>query len=208
MPDNFLDSPFAELFANESPEVAQGVVEIKAIAREPGSRSKIAVWSNDGHIDPVGSLVGQRGVRVSTVMSELAGEKIDVIEWSETPEHFIEDALSPAKVLEVVLSDPESRSAIVRVTEDQQSLAIGRGGQNVRLAAKLTGWRIDIQSAAGDELSEAAPDEEIEHVATQMADAVIASAQNSPEGETPDTPEKPAETAPPEENTETKKDGE
>jgi N utilization substance protein A len=198
----------AELFANESPEVAQGVVEIKAIAREPGSRSKIAVWSNDGHIDPVGSLVGQRGVRVSTVMSELAGEKIDVIEWSETPEHFIEDALSPAKVLEVVLSDPESRSAIVRVTEDQQSLAIGRGGQNVRLAAKLTGWRIDIQSAAGDELSEAAPDEEIEHVATQMADAVIASAQNSPEGETPDTPEKPAETAPPEENTETKKDGE
>ncbi len=148
------------LFENESPEVAQGVVEIKAIAREPGSRSKVAVFSNDEHIDPVGSLVGQRGVRVSTVMSELAGEKIDVIEWSETAEHFIEDALSPAKVLSVEVVDEETHSAVVRVTEDQQSLAIGRGGQNVRLAAKLTGWRIDIQSAGSEEGAEDADADE------------------------------------------------
>jgi N utilization substance protein A len=140
---NFL----TRLFESESPEVAQGLVVIKAIAREPGSRSKLAVASTDDHIDPVGALVGQRGVRVSTVMSELGGEKIDVIEWSENPEHFVEDALSPAKVLSVAITDEESHQAVVTVTEDQQSLAIGRGGQNVRLAAKLTGWRIDIQSA-------------------------------------------------------------
>ncbi len=142
---NFL----TRLFEAESPEVAQGVVTIKAIAREPGSRSKLAVAASDAHIDPVGSLVGQRGVRVSTVMSELGGEKIDVIEWSENPEHFIEDALSPAKVISVEITDEEAHQAVVTVTEDQQSLAIGRGGQNVRLAAKLTGWRIDIQSAGG-----------------------------------------------------------
>lgn len=139
---NFL----VRLFENESPEVAQGTVELKSIAREPGSRSKVAVFSNDSHVDPVGALVGQRGVRVSTVMSELGGEKIDVIEWSDNPEHFIEDALSPAKILSVEITDEEARQAVVRVTDDQQSLAIGRGGQNVRLAAKLTGWRIDIQS--------------------------------------------------------------
>jgi transcription termination/antitermination protein NusA len=142
---NFL----TRLFESESPEVASGAVTIKAIAREPGSRSKLAVAASDTHIDPVGALVGQRGVRVSTVMSELGGEKIDVIEWSENPEHFIEDALSPAKVLTVSIVDEESRQAVVTVTDDQQSLAIGRGGQNVRLAAKLTGWRIDIQSAGG-----------------------------------------------------------
>lgn len=189
----------AELFANECPEVANGVVEIKAIAREPGSRSKVAVWSNDDHIDPVGALVGQRGVRVSTVMSELAGEKIDVIEWSETPEHFIEDALSPAKVLSVEIVDEESHSAIVRVTEDQQSLAIGRGGQNVRLAAKLTGWRIDIQSAGGESLEEEGTGESVEHVATEIAD----------ETESPKITEKEAdETKAPEETEDTKKDGE
>ncbi len=136
-----------ELFKAEAPEVAQGIVEIKAIAREPGSRSKLAVFSTDDHIDPVGALVGQRGVRVSTVMSELGGEKIDVIEWSDNPEHFIEDSLSPAKIISVDIVDEEAKRAIVRVSEDQQSLAIGRGGQNVRLAAKLTGWHIDIQAA-------------------------------------------------------------
>ncbi len=198
----------AELFANECPEVAQGIVEIKAIAREPGSRSKVAVWSNDDHIDPVGALVGQRGVRVSTVMSELAGEKIDVIEWSETPEHFIEDALSPAKVLSVEIIDEENHSAIVRVTEDQQSLAIGRGGQNVRLAAKLTGWRIDIQSAAGDNVIEATPEESIEHVTTELA-------EKSPEiaelDETPapaDDGKTETETTSPEKDTGTEKTGE
>ena len=134
-----------KLFEIETPELANKTVEIKAIAREAGSRSKIAIASNDEHIDPVGSLVGQRGVRVSTVMSELGGEKIDVIEWSEDTTQFIEDSLSPAVVLSVKLDENEKK-ATVDVAEDQQSLAIGKGGQNVRLAAKLTGWKIDIKS--------------------------------------------------------------
>ena len=135
-----------KLFEAETPEITAGTVVIKSVAREAGSRTKIAVSSTDSHIDPVGSMVGQRGVRVSTVMSELGGEKIDIIEWSEDPKKFIEDALSPAKVLSVNLNE-EEKQAIVVVSEDQQSLAIGKGGQNVRLAAKLTGWKIDIQSA-------------------------------------------------------------
>jgi len=153
----------AKLFEVEAPELQSGAVEIKAIAREAGSRSKIAVIAHDDHIDPVGSMVGQRGVRVSTVMSELGGEKIDVIEWSEDPVEFIEDALSPAQIVKVeILQEPtesedgeesERGHAEVTVASDQQSLAIGRGGQNVRLAAKLTGWKIDIVStgAPGDE---------------------------------------------------------
>lgn len=138
----------AELFKVEVPEIVSGAVEVKAIAREAGARSKIAVFAADSHIDPVGSMVGQRGVRVNTVTSELGGEKIDIIEWSEDPAKFIEDALSPAKVLSVRINDAE-KTAVVEVSEDQQSLAIGKGGQNVRLAAKLTGWRIDIQSVKG-----------------------------------------------------------
>jgi len=135
----------AKLFEMEVPEVAHGTVTFKAIAREAGSRSKVAVSSNDPHVDPVGSLVGQRGVRVSTVTSELGGEKIDIIEWNENIKSFIEEALSPARITEVALDEAEHKASI-KVAEDQQSLAIGRGGQNVRLAAKLTGWRIDIQS--------------------------------------------------------------
>lgn len=141
------------LFATEVPELKNELVTVKAVAREAGSRSKIAVHATDSHIDPVGALVGQRGVRVSTVMSELGGEKIDVIEWSEDPALFIEDALSPAQVISVEL-DEENRTASVTVAEDQQSLAIGRGGQNVRLAVKLTGWKIDIQSVGGPEETE------------------------------------------------------
>lgn len=143
-----------KLFENEAPELATGAIEIKSVAREAGARSKVAVASNDTHIDPVGSLVGQRGVRVATVTSELGGEKIDVIEWSEDPKQFIEEALSPAKIIEVE-TDEENKQATVTVSEDQQSLAIGKGGQNVRLAAKLTGWRIDIKSVAGAELGTA-----------------------------------------------------
>jgi N utilization substance protein A len=138
-----------KLFAVEAPEIAQGTVEVKAIAREAGSRSKIAVSSKDSHIDPIGSLVGQRGVRVSTVMSELGGEKIDIIEWNEDPSKFIAEALSPARIVDMTLFKDEAR-AVVKVTEDQQSLAIGKGGQNVRLAAKLTGWKIDIQAVSSD----------------------------------------------------------
>ena len=149
------------LFAVEAPELQSGTVEVKAVAREAGARSKIAVYAHDQYIDPVGSLVGQRGVRVSTVMSELAGEKIDIIEWSEEPVEFIEDALSPAQVLDIKIeSEPnpdtgERGHAVAEVMADQQSLAIGRGGQNVRLAAKLTGWKIDIVSTQGDALAEA-----------------------------------------------------
>ncbi len=138
----------AKLFEMEAPEAAHGVVTFKAIAREAGSRSKVAVTSSDPHVDPVGSLVGQRGVRVSTVTSELGGEKIDIIEWNEDPKAFIEEALSPARITSVELDETEHKATIT-VASDQQSLAIGRGGQNVRLAAKLTGWRIDIQSIGG-----------------------------------------------------------
>lgn len=136
------------LFEMEVPELASGAIEIKALAREPGARTKIAIASVDPHVDPVGSLVGQRGVRVSTVMSELGGERIDIIEWSEDATAFIKESLSPASVVEVELNEEEHR-AVVTVSEDQQSLAIGRGGQNVRLAAKLTGWNIDINALGG-----------------------------------------------------------
>ncbi len=152
----------AGLFAIEAPELQNGTVEVKSIAREAGARSKIAVHATDSHIDPVGSMVGQRGVRVSTVMSELGGEKIDIIEWSPDAATFIEDALSPARVTSVTIAaEPNAETgdrghAIVEVASDQQSLAIGRGGQNVRLAAKLTGWKIDIVSTqTGTPLAEA-----------------------------------------------------
>lgn len=139
-----------KLFEMEVPELVSGAVVVKDVAREAGSRSKIAVESIDEHIDPVGALVGQRGVRVSTVMSELGGEKIDIIEWSDDPIQYIEDSLSPAQVLDVVTNEKE-KTAAVEVSNDQQSLAIGKSGQNVRLAAKLTGWKIDIHSAGSDE---------------------------------------------------------
>ncbi len=142
-----------KLFEIEVPELANKVIEVKAIAREPGSRTKIAIASNDPHVDPVGSLVGQRGVRVNTVTSELGGERIDIIEWSADPKEFIKEALQPASVLEIDLDETEHR-AIVTVTSDQQSLAIGRGGQNVRLANRLTGWSIDIRAVGGEVINE------------------------------------------------------
>lgn len=142
-----------KLFELEAPELASGAIEVKALAREPGSRTKIALASHEAHVDPVGSLVGQRGVRVSTVMSELGGERIDIIEWNEDAKEFVKESLSPATPLEVVLDEADHR-ATVTVAEDEQSLAIGRGGQNVRLAAKLTGWNIDIISAGGVEVAE------------------------------------------------------
>lgn len=144
-----------KLFMQEAPEVAAGTVQIKAVAREAGSRAKVAVFSTDEHIDPIGSCVGQRGVRVSTVMGELGGEKIDLIVWSEDAKKFIEDSLSPAQVQSVVL-DEEKHQATVTVSADQQSLAIGRGGQNVRLAAKLTGWKLDIVGEEGVVVAEGA----------------------------------------------------
>jgi N utilization substance protein A len=142
-----------KLFELEAPELAAGSIEVKALAREPGSRTKIALTSLDPHVDPVGSLVGQRGVRVSTVMSELGGERIDIIEWNNDQKEFVKEALSPATPLKVELDETNHR-ATVTVSGDEQSLAIGRGGQNVRLAAKLTGWNIDIVSLDGTEVAE------------------------------------------------------
>lgn len=132
-----------KLFEMEVPEIFNGTVEIKSVAREAGSRSKIAVASNQEGIDPIGACVGQKGTRVQTVMAELGGEKIDIIEWSEDPVKFIANSLSPAKIVNVQL-DMEEKEAKVGVMEDQLSLAIGKAGQNVRLAARLTAWKIDI----------------------------------------------------------------
>ena len=132
-----------QLFAQEVPEIAAGTVIIKSIAREAGSRTKIAVAATEPNIDPIGSCVGQRGMRVQTVISQLGGEKIDIIEWSEDHQKFVAAALSPAKV-QLVEIDEATHIARAQVNEDQLSLAIGRGGQNVRLAVKLTGWKIDI----------------------------------------------------------------
>lgn len=137
----------AQLFELEVPEIAAGTVEIKAIAREAGSRSKIAVASTEEGIDPIGSCVGQKGTRVQAVINELGGEKIDIIEWSDDPSKFIANALAPAKVLDAEIIENQ-KLARVKVPEDQLSLAIGKKGQNVRLAARLTGWKIDV--LAGD----------------------------------------------------------
>lgn len=136
-----------KLFTIEIPEVASGAVEIKAIAREAGARSKVAVMSADSSIDPIGSCIGQRGTRIQTITSELGGEKIDIIAWHEDPQIFIANALSPAKTQQVE-ANIELKNASVRVAPDQLSLAIGRGGQNVRLAARLTGWNITIVGAS------------------------------------------------------------
>lgn len=132
----------SQLFKIEVPEISSGIIEIKSIAREAGSRSKIAVATSEPGIDPVGSCVGQRGTRVNAVMQELGREKIDIVPWDEKPEKFIENALSPAEVLEVKIKKDKAE---VKVPEDQISLAIGRDGQNVRLASELTGWKIDVK---------------------------------------------------------------
>ncbi len=135
-----------ELFRVQVPEIDSGSVEVKAIAREAGSRTKIAVSSKEEGVDPIGSLVGQKGVRVQTVINELSGEKIDIIQWSDKTIEFIANAFSPAKVLQVTVIDEERKHALVEVSDDQFSLAIGKKGQNVRLAAKLTNWKIDVRS--------------------------------------------------------------
>jgi len=133
----------AALFSQEVPEIYDGIIEIKAVARDPGSRAKIAVISNDSSIDPVGACVGMRGSRVQAVVAELQGEKIDIIQWNPDPATFVVNALAPAEVTKVVLDEDSGRIEVV-VPDDQLSLAIGRRGQNVRLASQLTGWTIDI----------------------------------------------------------------
>lgn len=148
------------LFSLEVPEIYSGIVVVNAIAREAGSRTKIAVSTTQEGVDPIGSCVGQKGTRVQAVIDELGGEKIDIIEWNEDPKRFISAALSPAKVLSAELTDDENgKRAVVLVPADQLSLAIGKRGQNVRLAAKLTGWRIDVAAAeAKAEEAEVAPE--------------------------------------------------
>ena len=150
-----------ELFKTESPEVATGIVEIKSISREPGSRTKIAVHSNDPDVDPIGACVGQRGSRINAVTSNLGEEKIDIIIWSDDELLFVANALSPAQVINIE-GDREKKEAKVLVAEDQLSLAIGKEGQNVRLAVKLTGWKIDISGT--DENTESSNKETDAHV--------------------------------------------
>ena len=141
-----------QIFVMEIPEVANGLVEIKNVAREAGSRSKVAIYSDSENIDPVGSCVGQRGVRIQTIINELGGEKVDIIEYSEDPAKYISNALAPAKILGIDIDD-KNRKAVVKVAADKLSLAIGKNGQNVRLAARLTGWKIDIISQGeGEEI--------------------------------------------------------
>ena len=151
------------LFEFEVPEIQSGVVQIKSIAREAGSRTKIAVHSSDIQIDPVGACVGQRGIRVERIVSEISNEKIDVIEWNSDPAVFIANALSPARVLMVQINEVEKAARVI-VPDNQLSLAIGKEGQNARLAAKLTGWKIDIKNqsqsaeAAANELMDQGDD--------------------------------------------------
>jgi N utilization substance protein A len=161
------------LFEMEVPEIFNGTVEIKSIAREPGLRTKVAVAARQEGIDPVGSCVGMRGIRIQNIVNELNGEKIDVVQWSNDPKEFIANALSPAQVVEVQLRE-DDHAATVIVPDKQLSLAIGKEGQNVRLAAKLSGWRIDIKSASAllDEeraQAEARDAAEAEHLATEAA---------------------------------------
>ena len=146
-----------ELFELEVPEIEDGIVEIKSIAREAGFRTKIAVWSNDPEVDSVGACIGPRGSRIQTIVSELKNEKIDIVRWSQDPVEYIVNAISPARVVsvDIMTDDEETKDALVVVPDDQLSLAIGREGQNVRLAHRLTGWKIDIKSVSQMENEEA-----------------------------------------------------
>ncbi|OGE74806.1 MAG: hypothetical protein A3K06_00105 [Candidatus Doudnabacteria bacterium RIFCSPHIGHO2_01_52_17] len=180
------------LFEIEVPEIFNGVIEIKALAREAGSRTKIAVSSNQDGVDPIGACVGQRGTRVQTVMAELGGEKIDIIEWSEDPVKFIANSLNPAKIINVELNEA-AKEAKVGVMEDQLSLAIGKAGQNVRLAARLSGWKIDIagEKIGGPSTEKAGPETpEVESEAEEVKEAV----EEVEKQEEPEAEQKPADT--------------
>ena len=191
-------------------EVKDGTVEIKSIAREAGSRTKIAVWSNDPDVDPVGACVGMNGARVNAIVSELRGEKIDIINWDENPAILIENALSPAKVI-AVMADPDEKTALVVVPDYQLSLAIGKEGQNARLAARLTGFKIDIKSETqareSGELYEYEDDEyyedeyeDGEYAADEEAAAVEETSEAAEESEEPEAAEEEPEYASEEED--------
>lgn len=161
------------LFELEVPEIYDGVVEIKSIAREAGQRSKIAVASHNPDVDPVGACVGHRGSRVQTVVNELRGEKIDIVRWSDRMDELIANALSPSKVISVTIYEEEKMARVI-VPDHQLSLAIGKEGQNARLAAKLTNWKIDIKSESeAEELEEEAEDEILDEVEIPDEDALF-----------------------------------
>lgn len=172
-----------ELFKLEVPEIESGVLEIKSVAREAGSRTKIAVFSTQEGVDPIGSCVGQRGIRIANVMNEVGEEKIDIIEWDEDPERFVANALSPAKIDDVVIED---ETATVTVADDQLSLAIGRDGQNVRLAWKLTGYKIDIVGSGGDVVTK----EDLEEGSKEMVEEEVEEVKDEVVEETPKEEEK------------------
>ena len=185
------------LFESEVAEVKDGTVEIKSIAREAGSRTKLAVWSNDPDVDPVGACVGVNGARVSAIVNELRGEKIDIINWDENPAILIENALSPAKVI-AVMADPDEKTALVVVPDYQLSLAIGKEGQNARLAARLTGFKIDIKSEtqareSGDFYDDY--DEEHEEAEDEMTEEAVSEEIPETEEDTEETETEAEETA-------------
>ena len=185
------------LFESEVTEVKDGIVEIKSIAREAGSRTKIAVWSNDPDVDPVGACVGMNGARVNAIVNELRGEKIDIINWDENPAILIENALSPAKVI-AVMADPDEKTALVVVPDYQLSLAIGKEGQNARLAARLTGFKIDIKSEtqareSGDFYDDY--DEEHEEAEEEMTEEAVSEELEETEEDTEETETEAEETA-------------
>lgn len=150
-----------KIFYLEIPEISNGLVELKAVAREAGSRSKVAIYTEAENVDPVGSCVGQRGARIQTIINELGGEKVDIIEYSEDPAKFVANALSPAKIISIEVDDKQ-RKAVVKVSPDKLSLAIGKNGQNVRLAAHLTGWKIDIIEASDEGEKKVIASDEVE----------------------------------------------
>ena len=206
------------LFELEVPEIYEGIVEIKSISREAGSRTKMAVWSKDKEVDPVGACIGPKRSRISAVVNELNGEKVDIINWSEVPEEFIASALAPAEVLKTVITSMEEKSCTVVVPNNQLSLAIGNKGQNAKLAAKLTGFKIDIKpqfdSVTGEEAPELSPDfvapvfeaapaeEETEEAVTETAETAEAPAEET----APEESEAPAETEAPAEETAAEKE--
>ena len=173
-----------KLFFLEIPEIANGTVQIKAVAREAGARSKVAVWTDDENIDPIGSCIGQRGARIQTIISELKGEKVDIIKYSDNPAEYIANALSPAKINDMKINE-ESKVATAIVAEDQLSLAIGKAGQNVRLAARLTGWKIDIESTKGEKLEEETMDDLTEDETEEVAEVTEDQKENEGNSEAP-----------------------
>ena len=165
------------LFETEIPEVAESIVLIKGVAREPGSRTKVAVYTEDDSIDPIGACIGQRGTRIQTIIAEMGGEKIDIVQWSDDINELIANALSPAKVsgVEITKGEEDEDIAVVTVPEDQLSLAVGRGGQNVRLASRMAGMRINVQGPQGEEIETKEGSDDVEKIEDDTEDEVVSS---------------------------------